>query len=530
MTAFAMIALAGLFAAGEALRPFAPEPPPSPLASSKSAFHRAAAQQPIEWEVDPVAAIARSRRTGRPLFVFVGAPGSPSRREIDRSLFAGDAAWLLNRRFVCLRIDGDAMPEWQSAALPLSSPSQPMRAAWALSIWSPRGRLLALRLDAADRGAFSQPELEALAKSAEEDVWELSDQHEREEMIVKSPSGTAAALDPQSLVGPGSSEILAVGVTQVARWELQTTYGSADEAEEGIAMALESGYLGGSEGIPQLGWSARGLSAPPGWSRMTTAAAWLSMTSRMAARTGKTQWIEVARLAGGRLAKSDGMFWCTSPQGREAPDHAERGGLLGAGALIEAGLMLDEPRFVRVGLRRIQSLWRGRQAPTRLGQALDWAEACLWAYAATGDEAWLPRLEIALAQARQIGKGDLPGEWWSRRPVRAADNALPIQIRAMDTWEESDATRLVRVLARASVSLSRPALMQESREAAQRVAGWAQGSTAPAWASFARDSWPVLQGRVVRVEAGGGGAQAALRANPTALAAWGPPPALSDRS
>lgn len=528
MTAFAMLALAGLFAAGELLRPYAPAPPPSPLASSSSAFHRAAALQAIDWEVDPAAAIARSRRSGRPLFVFVGAPGSPSRSLIDRTLFAGDSAWLLNRRFVCLRIDGDAMPEWQSAALPLSSPAQPMRAAWALSIWSPRGRLMALRLDAADRGAFSQPELEALAKSSEEEVWELSDQQESEELIVKNPRGAPAQLDPAALLPAGGTDLLSVGVSQVAQWEIQAIYGSQSSTEESIALALQSGYLG-QDGLPQLGWSVRGPSAA-GWSRMTTAAAWLSMTSRMTARTGQTQWRELARLAGGRLAQGDGAFWVRSPQGEEAPDHASRGALLGAGALIEAGLLADEPRLVRVGLRRIQTLWRSRSAPARLGQALDWAEACLWAYAATGDEAWLPRLETALAQARQIGQGGLPGEWWSRRPQRAADSGLPLQIRAMDTWEESDAARLVRVLARASVSLNRPSLLAESREAAERVAAWAEGRPAPAWAGFARDSWPILRGRIIRVEAGQGGAAEALRANPDALLAWGPPGASADRS
>ncbi len=529
MTAFAMFALAGLFVAGELLRPYAPAPPPSPLAGSKSAFHRSAALQPIDWEVDPPAAIARSRRTGRPLFVFVGAPGSPSRTEIDRSLFAGDAAWLLNRRFVCLRVDGDAHPEWQSAALPLSSPGQPMRAAWVLSIWSPRGRLLALRIDAADRGVFSQPELEALAKASEQVMWEISDQHELEELIVKNPGGEGGKLDPRALVSR-AADPLAVGVAQVGKWEARLVYGDTAAAEEDIALALQTGYLAERSGLPQLGWSERGSSAPPGWSRMTASAAWLSMASRMAARTGQTQWIELARLSANRLAQSDGGFWSISPAGEEAPDHAARGALLGAGALIESGLMLDEPRFVRVGLRRIQTLWQSRSAPARLGQALDWAEACSWAFAASGDLAWLPRLETVLGQARQIGQGGQPGEWWSRRPLRAADSGLPIQLRAMDTWEESDAARLVRVLARASVSLNRPALMEESREAARRVAGWAGQSSAPAWASFARDSWPVLQGNVVRLEAGQPGAWSALRANGEVLTAWGPPRTSADRS
>ena len=61
--------------------------------------------QPLTWETDEVAALARSAQEKRPLFVYVGAEWDASAKELEHVTFADARVRKELRRFVKLHID-----------------------------------------------------------------------------------------------------------------------------------------------------------------------------------------------------------------------------------------------------------------------------------------------------------------------------------------------------------------------------------------------------------------------------------------
>jgi uncharacterized protein YyaL (SSP411 family) len=201
---------------------------------------------------------------------------------------------------------------------------------------------------------------------------------------------------------------------------------------------------------------------------------------------------------------------------------------MSAAALIESGVWLADSGLVRAGLRRLGSLWRSRSPSENLTEALVWGEAAAWAYAATGSLVWLERVRRMADEAESVGFSE--GIWWSAKPLQAADRGLPLQIRAMDGWEESDAARLVRFLVRASAALEQPRLAEMAKEEVRRIAAWIPTDPAPGWGSFLCAARSLFEGGVVALPPGDPDPGRVLRSRPMAFVAWGPPPADFDRS
>lgn len=73
--------------------------------SSLFACGKSYVAQTLTWETDDVAALARSAREDRPLFVFVGAEWDASAKELERLTFADARVRKELQRFVTLYVD-----------------------------------------------------------------------------------------------------------------------------------------------------------------------------------------------------------------------------------------------------------------------------------------------------------------------------------------------------------------------------------------------------------------------------------------
>ena len=85
--------------------------------SSTSGCGKSHVAQPLTWETDDVAALARSAREDRPLFVYVGADWDAAAKELEHVTFADARVRNELRRFVNLHVDmtDDELPSTVSA-------------------------------------------------------------------------------------------------------------------------------------------------------------------------------------------------------------------------------------------------------------------------------------------------------------------------------------------------------------------------------------------------------------------------------
>ncbi len=98
-----------------------PLPPPNRLGAETSEFLRRGAHEIVDWYPYGQEAFSLARRTGKPVFMVVGAPWSRFGRQMDSDVFGHPSTGrYLSRSFVCVRVDGIEHPEWLSAFLPLS--------------------------------------------------------------------------------------------------------------------------------------------------------------------------------------------------------------------------------------------------------------------------------------------------------------------------------------------------------------------------------------------------------------------------
>ena len=82
------------------------------LKPEASAFLRASADSPVDWQLWDAAVLRRAQEEGRPVYVFVGSFLSELSRATCRQTFANaDTAAFLNKSFLCVIVDRDAQPE-----------------------------------------------------------------------------------------------------------------------------------------------------------------------------------------------------------------------------------------------------------------------------------------------------------------------------------------------------------------------------------------------------------------------------------
>ena len=82
------------------------------LAHETSPYLRAHAQNPVDWLPWGEEALARARELDRPLFVSIGYAACHWCHVMERESFEDDpTAELLNRHFVCVKVDREERPD-----------------------------------------------------------------------------------------------------------------------------------------------------------------------------------------------------------------------------------------------------------------------------------------------------------------------------------------------------------------------------------------------------------------------------------
>ena len=85
---------------------------PNLLAAEPSAYLQSAAHQPVHWLPWGEAAFARARADDKPVLLDIGAVGCPWCHVMDGESYEDAAvAELLNREFVCIKVDRDERPD-----------------------------------------------------------------------------------------------------------------------------------------------------------------------------------------------------------------------------------------------------------------------------------------------------------------------------------------------------------------------------------------------------------------------------------
>jgi len=85
---------------------------PNLLASEASAYLKSAAHQPVHWHPWGEAAFARARSEDKPILLDIGAVWCHWCHVMDSESYEnGDLAELLNRDFVCIKVDRDERPD-----------------------------------------------------------------------------------------------------------------------------------------------------------------------------------------------------------------------------------------------------------------------------------------------------------------------------------------------------------------------------------------------------------------------------------
>lgn len=106
--------------AAKFLRPLIPAPEANRLSRESGDFLRQAERQPIDWRVFSPDSFALARRLDRPIALCLGVPWSKDGRQFDHQVFSQiDVQNLLDRNFVCIRVDGADRPDLLSLFLPV---------------------------------------------------------------------------------------------------------------------------------------------------------------------------------------------------------------------------------------------------------------------------------------------------------------------------------------------------------------------------------------------------------------------------
>jgi uncharacterized protein YyaL (SSP411 family) len=125
------------------VRPLIPGPAPNPIATYPGDYMKQGAAERIDWHPIDANAFAEARRLDRPVLLFIGVAWSEHAREFDDEVLSSpDIQNYLSHNFVCVRIDGDEMPVWLSAYLPVTRVAAGIRARFQIWVLEPDGRLV----------------------------------------------------------------------------------------------------------------------------------------------------------------------------------------------------------------------------------------------------------------------------------------------------------------------------------------------------------------------------------------------------
>jgi uncharacterized protein YyaL (SSP411 family) len=138
-----VVLLVALTFTASLLRPLVPTPAANPIANYSGDYLKQAASQEIEWHPCDETAFSEARRLDRPVLLFIGVAWSQAAREMDQDvLSSSDVENYLSHHFVCVRIDGNEMPAWISAFLPLTRVALGIRPRFQIWALQPDGKLI----------------------------------------------------------------------------------------------------------------------------------------------------------------------------------------------------------------------------------------------------------------------------------------------------------------------------------------------------------------------------------------------------
>lgn len=143
VAATVVVLMVGLAFAASFIRPLIPGPKANPISSYPGDYLKQASPERIDWHPIDANAFAEARRLDRPVLLFIGVAWSEHAREFDEEVLSSpDIQNYLSHNFVCVRIDGDEMPVWLSAYLPVSRVELGIRARFQIWVLEPDGRLV----------------------------------------------------------------------------------------------------------------------------------------------------------------------------------------------------------------------------------------------------------------------------------------------------------------------------------------------------------------------------------------------------
>ncbi len=126
----------------KSLQPFLPLPRANLLSTETSDFLKQGSLAGVDWRLLTEETFAEALRTDKPFLLLIGTDWSQLGRYADRQVFSDpEVQTFLAKRFVCIRVDGAAMPEWAYAYLPLRRQTIELRTAFQIWVLDPRGEL-----------------------------------------------------------------------------------------------------------------------------------------------------------------------------------------------------------------------------------------------------------------------------------------------------------------------------------------------------------------------------------------------------
>lgn len=126
----------------KSLQPLLPLPRANLLSTETSDFLKQGSLAGVDWRLPSEETFAEALRTDKPILLLIGTDWSQLGRYADRQVFSDpEVQTFLAKRFVCVRVDGAAMPEWAYAYLPLRRQSIGLRTAFQIWVLDPNGEL-----------------------------------------------------------------------------------------------------------------------------------------------------------------------------------------------------------------------------------------------------------------------------------------------------------------------------------------------------------------------------------------------------
>lgn len=116
-----ILTISGIIA--KEFKPLIPPGQPNSMVFESGEFMRQAAYQKVRWHPMNEKAFSEARRQSKPILLLIGTPWSRLGREYDARIFTDvDVAAMMERSFVCIRVDGSIDPYWMNAMAPISRP------------------------------------------------------------------------------------------------------------------------------------------------------------------------------------------------------------------------------------------------------------------------------------------------------------------------------------------------------------------------------------------------------------------------